>query len=159
MRTLKEHIDIQADEDIVWSVLDDFGGVARWAPYVRSAVLLSERPKGVGSFRSMRHFWGFRLEEDVIDWEDHKGYTFRVVTVPYPIGDVIETWSIEAGNPHVTVTSMVRYGMRMGAVGALFDWLMLRFVIRREMRCGLKGLKRYVESGQTDLRGLSSVSS
>jgi hypothetical protein len=36
--------------------------------------------------------------------------------------------------------------MRLGFLGNLVDWMLVRFVVRREMRAGLLGLKKYVES-------------
>lgn len=146
MRSLTEQIDIRAEEDSVWGVLNDFGGVASWAPYLRESSLVGELERGVGSYRVLRHFWGFRLEEAVVEWRDHVGYTFDVRVVPYPIGQVKETWAVETGNPHVTVTSSVTYGMRLGWIGRLLDWVLVRHLIRREMRAGLRGLRDYVQS-------------
>jgi hypothetical protein len=150
LRTLQESIDIHAPEPAVWGVLNDFGGVAHWAPFLRSSALVGEVEQGVGSYRVMRHFWGFRLEESVIDWEDHAGYTFEVRVVPYPITKVRESWSLQAENPHVTVTSTVHYSVCLGWLGAMFDWAFVRHLIRREMRVGLRGLREYVESHQPE---------
>jgi hypothetical protein len=149
MRRLTENIDIGATPDAVWGVLNDFGGVAQWAPFLRSASLVGDLEHGVGSYRVMRHYWGFRLEESVVEWKDHEGYAFEVLIVPFPIGEVRESWSLKGGNPHVTVTSTVSYGMRLGPVGAFLDWVLVRHLIRREMRAGLKGLRAYVESRQS----------
>ena len=146
MRELQEKIDIEATADAVWGVLNDFGGVAKWAPYLRRASLVGDLEWGVGSYRVMRHYWGFRLEESVVAWTDHVGYTFNVVVVPYPMFDVRESWSLNGGNPHATVSSKVQYGMRLGVLGAALDWFLVRHLIRREMRAGLKGLRKYVES-------------
>jgi hypothetical protein len=146
MRKLTEQIDIKATRESVWGVLNDFGGVAKWAPFLRHAAVVGDIERGVGSYRVMRHYWGFRLEESVVDWTDHAGYTFDVVVVPYPMSEVRESWALEGGNPHVTITSSVTYGMRLGGLGAALDWLLIRHLIRREMRAGLRGLRRFVES-------------
>jgi len=146
MRELTEQIAIEATDAVVWSVLNDFGGVAKWAPYLRSAALVGELERGVGSYRVMRHYWGFRLEECVVEWTDRLGYTFDVVVVPYPMNAVRESWSLKGGNPHVTVITSVTYRMRLGGLGAALDWLLVRHLISREMRAGLRGLRRYVES-------------
>ena len=73
MRTLEERIDIDAPPAIVWGILDDFSGVATWAPYLRSSAPVGDQKTGVGSYRVMQHFWGFRLEESVIEWEEGRG--------------------------------------------------------------------------------------
>lgn len=146
MRKLTERVDISASTDLVWGVLNDFGGVAEWAPYLRRSSLVGNLERGVGSYRVLRHFWGFRIEESVVEWTDHEGYTFEVVVVPSPMSNVTESWSLAGGNPHVTVTSTVEYDMRLGWIGALLDQVLVRHLIRREMRAGLRGLRDYVQS-------------
>jgi hypothetical protein len=146
LRELRERIDIDSTADAVWGVLNDFGGVSKWAPFLRNSALVGELERGVGSYRVMRHYWGFRLEESVVEWTDHAGYTFDVVVVPYPMTDVRESWSLNGGNPHVTVTSTISYRMRLGGLGAALDWLLVRHLIRHEMHSGLRGLRDYVES-------------
>jgi hypothetical protein len=36
--------------------------------------------------------------------------------------------------------------MRLGVLGRLLDWVLVQFVVKREMRAGLRGLKQHVES-------------
>ena len=128
-------------------MLNDFGGCRQMgSPSCAHAALVGDLERGVGSYRVLRHYWGFRLEESVVEWTDHVGYMFDVVVVPYPLHEVRESWSLTGGNPHVTVTSSVDYRMRLGALGAALDWLLMRHLIRREMRVGLKGLRRHLES-------------
>jgi hypothetical protein len=59
--------------------------------------------------------------------------------------DVHEIWVTGQDNGLSTVTTRVSYSMRLGVLGNLVDWMLVRFVVRREMRAGLLGLKRYVE--------------
>ena len=118
MRRLEDQIEIHAPRAVVWGILSDFSGVATWAPYLRSSSPVGDVEAGVGAYRVLRHFWGFRLEESVIEWDEGTGYTFDVVTVPFPIKDVRETWQVVSENGRV----------------------------RREMREGLKGLKRHAET-------------
>lgn len=146
MRTLEERIDIAEEPKEVWGVLRDFAGVSKWAPYVFRSRSIGDRATGEGSRRRMRHAWGFRLEEVVVDWSEGRGYSFSVVKVPYPMRDVTEAWSVEHSANSSTVTTTVRYRMGLGPAGKLADHLIVRWLVRREMREGLKGLKRYVES-------------
>jgi hypothetical protein len=60
--------------------------------------------------------------------------------------DVHETWVTSHDNGLSTVATRVTYSMRLGILGNLVDWMLVRFVVRREMRAGLLGLKNYVES-------------
>jgi len=123
MRVLSEQVEILAPHDVVWAVLEDFGGVSDWAPYN----------------------WGFNFEEMVTKWVDGEGYSFEVYRAPYPMKDVHETWSAHHDNGLSTVTTQVTYSMRLGVLGRLLDWVLVQFVVKREMRAGLRGLKQHVE--------------
>lgn len=144
MRELTEHIEIDAPPQAVWDTLADFGGVSDWAPYMKHSHLIGDIKAGVGTRRGMRHAWGFRFEEAVTRWTDGEGYAFDVFRAPYPMAEVRETWLAGRANGYSTVTTTVNYGMKLGPLGALLDWLVVRFIVQREMRAGLRGLKQYL---------------
>jgi ligand-binding SRPBCC domain-containing protein len=145
MRVLSEKVDIEAPIATVWEVLADFGGVADWAPYMKTCRLIGEQTSGVGMRRGMRHAWGFRFEERVTDWTDGQGFSFDVLRAPFPMTQVRESWVITGGNGETRVVTQVNYEMQLGPAGKLLDWLMVQYIVRREMRTGLLGLKRYIE--------------
>lgn len=145
MRLLEERVEINAPADLVWAILADFGNVADWAPYMRRSNLIGEQQSGIGMRRGMRHAWGFRLEEVVTQWHKGKGFAFDVLKAPYPMRDVKEVWVMGAENGSTVVETQVRYGMHLGFAGRLLDQLMVRFIVAREMRVGLRGLKHYLE--------------
>jgi ligand-binding SRPBCC domain-containing protein len=95
--------------------------------------------------RGMRHAWGFRFEEVVTQWHEGKGFAFDVLKAPFPMKDVKEVWVLAPENGHTAVETQVRYGTHLGVLGGIVDWLLVRFVVRREMRAGLRGLKEYAE--------------
>jgi hypothetical protein len=145
MRELKEQIAIAVPHQTVWELLADFGGVCEWAPYMKTSHLIGDVQSGVGMRRGMRHAWGFRFEEAVTQWQDGKGFSFDVFRAPYPMKDVKESWSIDHHNGFSTVSTRVTYDMRLGPIGAAIDWLLVRFIVKREMRAGLRGLKQHSE--------------
>jgi ligand-binding SRPBCC domain-containing protein len=145
MRLLEERVEIRAPARLVWKVLADFGGVDAWAPYMRESHLIGEQTSGIGMRRGMRHAWGFRFEEAVTQWHDEKGFAFDVLQAPFPMKDVKEVWVLGSENGNTAVETQVRYGTHLGPLGSLADWLLVRFVVRREMRAGLRGLKEYIE--------------
>lgn len=145
MRTLACTETIKASRQNVWSALADFGDVAAWAPYMRVSHLVGEQESGVGTMRAMRHQFGFRFKERVTGWTEGEGFEFDVLKAPWPMCDVRETWRITQDERGVSVTTRVEYGMKLGALGALLDGLLVRFVVLREMRSGVRGLKEHVE--------------
>ena len=146
MRRLEAGIQINVSRSVVWGILSDFSGVATWAPYLRSSSPVSDVESGVGAYRVMRHFWGFRLEESVVHWDEGNGYAFDVVTVPFPIKDVRETWQIADDDEGVCVRTSVEYDTHLGPLGGALDSVLVSHLVRREMREGLKGLKRHAEA-------------
>ena len=146
MRLLEERVEINAPADRVWDVLADFGTVADWAPYMRRSNLIGKLETGIGMRRGMRHAWGFRLEEVVTQWHEAKGFAFDVLKAPFPMKDVKEVWVLGSENGGTVVETQVRYAMHLGAIGRLLDYLLVRFIVAREMRVGLQGLKEYLEA-------------
>ena len=67
-----------------------------------------------------------------------------------------ESWSSHGDNGFTTVNTQVTYGMRLGPLGAAADWLLVRLIVRREMRSGLRGLKEYVERRAERLTAVQS---
>ena len=145
MRILEERVEIDAAADLVWNTLADFGGVADWAPFMRSSHLVGDLPRGVGARRAMRHAWGFRFEESVTQWHDGKGFSFDVLKAPFPMREVKESWAMARENGRTVVSTQVRYGMGLGPAGRALDGVLVQFLVRREMRAGLDGLKRHLE--------------
>ena len=138
-------MEIGAPADRVWQVLADFGNVEQWAPYMRESHLIGDRHSGIGMRRGMRHAWGFRFEEEVTQWHEGKGFAFDVLKAPFPMRDVKEVWVLAPENGQTAVETQVRYGTHLGFLGGIVDWLLVRFVVRREMRAGLRGLKEFAE--------------
>ena len=145
MRTIVQSENVRASCQSTWSALADFGDVAAWAPYMRISHVIGEQESGIGTRRAMQHEFGFRFEEEVTAWIEGEGYDFDVLKAPWPMQDVSESWRIEAMDGEVAVTTRVQYGMKLGPLGALLDWALVRFIVRREMRSGVRGLKEYLE--------------
>jgi len=153
MRVLTENVIIQAPGKTVWSVVADFGNVHLWAPYMKSCQLIGNQTSGVGMRRGMRHAWGFRLEEVVTDWTEGRGFSFDVQRAPFPMTHVKESWVLAGSNGLTTVATQVSYRMRLGFLGLAIDEPMVQYIVKREMRSGLRGLKRYIEGlGGTRLK-------
>lgn len=148
MRLVKETIEIGASLDVVWAILENFGDVAAWAPYMRHSALIGEQKTGVGTRRKLRHHWGFRIEEAVTEWDTGRGFAFDVSKAPYPMKNVRETWVIEHGNGRTVVASTVEYSMGLEWLGLLLDTALVQHIVRREMRAGLRGLKACAESSR-----------
>ena len=145
MRKLEEKTEIKTTTQAVWDAMADFGSAATWAPGMRKSSLKGEKKTGVGTYRVLRHAWGFKIEEIVTEWTEGAGYSFKLVKAPFPMREVCETWVLRPGNNQALLNITVSYDMRLGVLGALLDAVLVRFVVAREMRLGICGLKQHVE--------------
>ncbi|MDT8320053.1 MAG: SRPBCC family protein [Xanthomonadales bacterium] len=146
MRVLSEQIDINAPAELVWDVLANFGGVALWAPYMITSHLVGPQDSGPGTRRAMKHAWGFRFEEQVTEWNEGKGLSFDVHRAPFPMRAVQETWELSRRGERTVIATRVSYRMGLGILGGFLDWALVRFIVRREMRAGLRGFREYAEN-------------
>jgi hypothetical protein len=98
----------------------------------------------------MRHQWGFRLEEVVTAWDEGRGFTFLVKRAPFPLNFVLETWTVAESDGRARVETTVEYNTHIGIIGRLIDRVLVRHLIRREMRRGLAGLRGCVTDPTPD---------
>jgi len=140
MHKLEQQILTEVSPQAVWKVLGQFGSVDQWAPGMHSSSLSGEKASGVGTRRVMRHRWGFRIEEEVTRWADGQGMSFVLTKAPYPMQNVHETWDIEEQNGAARIVTTVTYEMGLGVLGSLLDQLLVRSMVEREIRQGLKAL-------------------
>ena len=59
--------------------------------------------------------------------------------------EVRETWVLRYDDARTLITTTVSYGMRLGLLGVILDAVLVRFLVAREMRVSVCGLKNYVE--------------
>ena len=145
VRKLEEKTEIRTTTQVVWEAMADFGNASTWAPGMRKSSLKGDKKTGVGTHRIMRHSWGFRIEEIVTEWTTGTGYSFKLVKAPFPMCEVCETWVLRPAESGALLTIVVTYGMRLGLLGNLLDTVLVRFVVAREMRLSIRGLKRHLE--------------
>ena len=68
--------------------------------------------------------------------------------------NIRETWSVEEINGRTVITTTVSYNIRLSTLGKMFDTAVLRHLVAREMRAGLRGLQVYLERQAADETGL-----
>ena len=147
MARLEQTIEIEAPAQVVWKFLGNFGDVASWTPSLRRSRLNGQLGEGVGAQRVVQHVWGFRFVEIVTAWDEAGGFSYVAHDPPFPMSTLKENWSLNGTNNGTTaVTTKVEYGMRLGQLGKLVDWVLLNRLVRKTMRDGLAGLKRVAES-------------
>lgn len=157
MRILNEQVLIPAPQAAVWAVLEDFGGVAKWAPNMRRSKLVGSQATGSGARRIMHHHLGFNFEEVITDWNEGAGYSFEVYRAPYPMKSVRENWTLTHQNGQSLVATEVSYSMSLGWMGKRLDDLLVHHIVLKEMRSGLRGLKDYVAAAGNEMKNIRNT--
>jgi uncharacterized protein YndB with AHSA1/START domain len=140
-------IKINAPVEQVWQALADIGNIYLWNPGVVASHRTTEQTEGVGACRYCDLGGNNYLDEKVVEWEDNKRLTMRIVgtNLPFKTADIRFTLQPDHGATVVTVSP--DYELRFGLLGVLLDHLYVRRTYLRGMEALLAGLKRHVESG------------
>ena len=146
MPEVARRIVIDAPPERVWALLSDLEGVAAWAPNIADCRLLSSRRRGVGATRRVRHVTGIVLDEEIVTWDESRGFTYEIRGRLGPLRRVRESWTVASAPTSCLASARIQYDVRFGILGRVVDRLLVRLLLRRQMSLGLWGLKHHAES-------------
>ncbi len=146
MGSFKRSIGINAPVASVWEVLADIGNISEWNPGVVRSYVTGDRAGEVGAARHCDLGGKNYLDEEVIEWDEGRLLTIRVVgsNMPFKTADIRFTLSGEGDGTTVTVAP--EYSLKGSIVGVLMDTLVVRRMYVRGMESLLSGLKEHVEA-------------
>lgn len=146
MGSFERSIGINAPVASVWEVLADIGGIADWNPGVMRSYVSGDRAGKVGAARHCDLGGKNYLDEEVVEWEEGRLLTMRVVgsNMPFKTADIRFTLSSDGDGTAVTVAP--DYSLKGGMLGRLMDALVVRRMYSRGMDALLSGLKEHVEA-------------
>jgi hypothetical protein len=146
MREVARRIAIDAPPERVWALLADLESVATWAPNIVRCRLLSPNRRGVGATRRVRHVTGIVLDEEIVTWDESRGYSYEIRGRLGPLYRVRESWTVDPAPTSCIASAHISYDVRLGSLGRLLDRVLIRLLLQRQMCLGLTGLKRHAES-------------
>ena len=148
MPLLTRRVRIDASAEKTWAVLADFGGVSKWAPTITESRSLTEENGGVGARRLCTHVKMGELEEEIVEWEEGRRYSYDVSGLPMPMKSLNMDWSVEADGDGAVVTVRQNFQTKFGLLGSLMESLVLRRMMEKEIAVSLAGLKYHTETGE-----------
>ena len=148
MSSLTSGVVIDAARDKVWAVLADFGTVSRWAPTITDSAIVGDVKEGVGAVRTCEHVKMGTLEETILSWSEGEAYSYDVTAgLPFPMQALRNRWSVHERGASTEVTLHQEFSTKLGPLGLLVESMMLKRMMRKEMRLALAGLKYHIETG------------
>lgn len=141
---------INASSSVVWQVLDDFGGVAKYNPGVAESGIVTGPDTGEGATRECVLDGGGRIEEEIIDYEPDSTYTVKFTDMgDFPLKEnIVEISVAELGDSRTEVTMSARFTPKFGPLGWVMAKVMMRSKFEESFEETLDGLASYVETGQ-----------
>jgi len=146
MTTLTNTVDIDAPTDRVWEILTNLAELESYDPTVATSVVTSSRPTGIGASRKVTMKDGKHwFNEKITRFEPASALRFELTSCNFPINDLAHTYSFTESDGRTTVTQVMTYTPRFGALGKVMDALMIRKRSDAGIKAFLRGLKGHAE--------------
>ena len=151
MHTVSVARRINAPFEDVWSVLDDFGGVANYHPNVATSGIVAGPDTGVGATRECVFHDGGRIEEEIVAYASETGYVVDFTDVgDLPLKENVVSIDVETIDDGATsVTMTANFTPKFGPVGWVMATVMMKSRFRETFEETLDGLVAYVHRRQT----------
>ncbi len=130
--TVSRHIDAPIEK--VWEVLDDFGGIARWSPGIRTSELTSVGPVGEGTTRNCDFVGVGAVNERIDTYLPNERMTVNLYeTFKLPIEGAVADFNLASVEDGTELTLHYSYTLnRLGRV--------VKGTTGKQMKKGINGL-------------------
>lgn len=137
---------IEASAGRTWEVLSDIESIPNWSEAVLKAKSIGKVAQGVGAQRVCELSNKITINEEWIDWQEGRSYTYAAYNLPL-IKSAKNTWSIleKEGKTYLTTESEVV--IKGGIFGRILEPLM-RLASARMGADALAALKYLIENGK-----------
>ena len=79
MTTFQSSIRINSNPEDVWAIIKDLSGVKKFSPGVSDAFYITDKREGLGAARRCVLLPMGEVDEEVLAWDEGRGYTVSVV--------------------------------------------------------------------------------
>jgi hypothetical protein len=152
MQTISAEFEVALPVADAWERLRDLSRPDMYVQGLTAVELTTEQREGVGASRRVTQGKSLRLDETVTGWEEGKGFTLRLHRgekgpIP-PLTAHFFDYGLRQNEGRVFLHNQMRYQVGLGLFGALVDKLLLRRVMRSQLRDVTLAQKIYYETGQ-----------
>lgn len=135
----------------IWNVLNDFGGLEKFAPTVKSSPIVGDKETGVGAKRRVTiHHDGSSMVEEIIKYHDGQGYVMAVTELSSPLKSMQAEMRVDGIDER---SSTINMSADITVKGGPLGWLMGKFLIGPMMKGVFKkiveGLAYHAATGRT----------
>lgn len=123
---IEEKMRVNLPANTVWAVLDDFGGIERYAPTIKRSPILTDNATGLGARRKCEFYAGGSLIEEIVDYKDGRSVTLKLTEHGMPVKTMLAKMEVTSVGDETTEVSMaLDYVVKGGPLGWLLGSLIL----------------------------------
>ncbi len=127
----------------------DFGGVARFHPFVEKADRLSEQNEGVGARRKCNFYDGNSVVERVIEWQEGQRIKVELSQITLLMKTATAEFRVvPSGEGECEALLTMHFTPKFGPLGALMGALMMKSMLRKMFSQVLGGLEHHARTGE-----------
>jgi hypothetical protein len=133
----------------LWRHLVDYGGVARFHPFVDMADKLSDSNESVGARRKCNFYDDNSVVEKVIEWEPGRRMKIELSEMNMPMKwAVAEIVLSPMGEQKCEASFIMNFQPKFGLIGALMGAMMMKPMMRKMFSKVLQGLDHHARTGE-----------
>jgi len=142
---------IDMPREKAWNILQDLSKAHNYVPGIVDTRVTTEQKTGIGASRKVYMSKTNAMDETVTEWNEGAGFRIRLHKGPKdaPFPKSYFSYKLEDEAPGKTrLTTEMGYVMPGGAVGGLFDKLLINSIVRGRIRDVALSMKLFYETGQ-----------
>jgi len=152
MQTISVEFEVELSLAEAWEHLQDLSQPDMYVQGLTAVEFTTEHRQGVGASRRVTQGKSFRLDETVTEWQEGKGFSLRLhrgekTSIPLLSSHFFD-YGLRENGGRVFLYNQMRYQVGLGPLGALLDKLLLRKLMRSQLRDVTLAQKIYYETGQ-----------
>jgi hypothetical protein len=162
MQTVSAEFELELSRDQAWQRMQDLSCPHMYVQGLTAVEFTTDQRQGVGASRRVTQGKSFKLDETVTEWNAGSGFTLRLHRgekgpIP-PLTQHFFDYGIRESSGKVYLHNQMRYSVGLGVFGSLLDKLLLKRVMRSQLRDVTLAQKMFYESGQAiDAAALKSA--
>ncbi len=150
---MKQHVEKSMKFNIpassIWNTLENFGGIDKYAPTIRSSSIVGVQQTGLGAKRRCTFTDGSSLVETIIKYEEGEGYRMELSEYSFPLKYMFADIYVKPVDEKTSqVTMSTDFLVKAGPLGWLMGFFLMRPVMKGAFGKVMSGLAYYSETGE-----------
>jgi len=146
---VENKIEVNVPASKLWSILEDFSSVEKFAVSIKSSPIEGDINSGLGAKRLCTFQNGSSLVEEIVDFQDKSGYRMKLSEHTLPLKSMHAQMNVKQIDEKRSEISMsADFEVKMGPLGWIMGYLMMRPVMKSTFKTLMTGLAYHAATGK-----------